>query len=371
MAINRRSFLTLTGGGLASLTFLGHGMASPGTGRYLGIRRHNADGRFVAVIADATGATLREIPLPGRAHGITLRPSTGQAIAMARRPDRFAIVFDLTGQAKPFQVNSPDDRHFQGHAVFDPTDRYLFTTENDFDGERGVIGIYDAEDQYRRIGEWASHGIGAHQLARMPGTDTLVICNGGILTHPDSGRAKLNIPTMVPSLAYIDSKTGALLDQYTPDPGRRRQLSIRHLDLLANGTTAFACQDQLKTGEVLPLVGLHRPGQSGATLLPAPKALYGAMAGYCGSIRADRSGRIIAVSAPRGNTIAFWDAETTDLIRSISLPDGCGIAAGVDPETFVLSSGTGGFTSFAPRDPQARIGDLPPSDPWDNHMTEL
>ncbi len=55
-----------------------------------------------------------------------------------------------------------------------------------------------------RAGEFASGGVGPHEIRRMPGSDVLVIANGGIATHPGSSRAKLNIPKMQPNLAYIE-----------------------------------------------------------------------------------------------------------------------------------------------------------------------
>jgi hypothetical protein len=37
----------------------------------------------------------------------------------------------------------------------------------------------------------------------------LVVANGGILTDPGSGRAKLNIATMRPNLSYLDATSAA------------------------------------------------------------------------------------------------------------------------------------------------------------------
>ncbi|HBM41824.1 MAG TPA: DUF1513 domain-containing protein, partial [Sulfitobacter sp.] len=61
---------------------------------------------------------------------------------------------------------------------------------------------------------------------RLPGGDTLVVANGGIDTHPDSGRAKLNIPTMRPNLTYINDRR--ILEQIELPHDMHRN-SIRHL----------------------------------------------------------------------------------------------------------------------------------------------
>ena len=82
-----------------------------------------------------------------------------------------------------------------------------------------MIGIRDAEDGYRQIGEFASQGIGPHELVLMPDGGTLAVANGGIRTHPDNDRAMLNLDTMQPSLAYLDLASGRLRDAFGLAPG--------------------------------------------------------------------------------------------------------------------------------------------------------
>jgi hypothetical protein len=60
--------------------------------------------------------------------------------------------------------------------------------ENNFSKGIGLIGIYDAENKYRRIGDYSSYGLGLHDIAILPEGYTLVIANGGKLTLPDEGR---------------------------------------------------------------------------------------------------------------------------------------------------------------------------------------
>ena len=61
----------------------------------------------------------------------------------------------------------------------------------------------------------ANGSFGPHEIRLLPQGDTLVVANGGIETHPDSGRSKLNLPTMRPNLAYI-TIDGALKDRVAP-----------------------------------------------------------------------------------------------------------------------------------------------------------
>ena len=96
------------------------------------------------------------------------------------------------------RLDPPSDRHLYGHGCFSADGTVLSTTGNDTTPLEGRITIWDPADGHARVGDIASGGIGSHEIVRLPETGTLVVANGGIATHPDSGRAPLNLPTMRP-----------------------------------------------------------------------------------------------------------------------------------------------------------------------------
>ena len=102
----------------------------------------------------------------------------------------------------------------------------------------GMIGVYDATAGFRRIGEFATHGMDAHEMLLLDDGRTLAIANGGIETHPDFGRAKLNIATMKPSFVFIDRLSGDLIEKHELAP-ELHQLSIRHMDQDQSGALCF------------------------------------------------------------------------------------------------------------------------------------
>ncbi|MGO8070867.1 DUF1513 domain-containing protein, partial [Rhizobium leguminosarum] len=65
------------------------------------------------------------------------------------------------------------------------------------------------------------------------------VANGGIETHPDCGRTKLNLGEMQPSLALSDAATGALVEKHVL-PVEGAELSTRHIDLDGPGRIWFA-----------------------------------------------------------------------------------------------------------------------------------
>lgn len=186
------------------------------------------DGSYAAGVLDAHARLLFTENLDARGHDAAVSHDGGTAVVFARRPGRFALVLDLRQRRRVQAFSTPQDRHFQGHGFFTRDGRLLLATENDFDGERGVIGIYDTGANYARIGEFDSGGIGPHEALLLRDGRTIAVANGGILTHPDFPRQKLNLPEMAPSITYIDIATGDRLEQVSLKP-ELHQLSIRHM----------------------------------------------------------------------------------------------------------------------------------------------
>jgi len=319
----------------------------------------------------ATDGGLRfALDLPARGHAAAVRPGGGEAVICARRPGTFAAVIDLAAGGIRRRIPAAAGRHFYGHGAFSADGRRFYATENAYGTGQGRIGLYDAADGYRRLGEWSSHGIGPHDLRLLPDGRTLAVAIGGIRTHPASGREKLNLDTMAPALVLLDTADGSLLARL-PVPESLRQLSLRHLAVGRDGRIAVVMQYQGAATDWPPLVAFARPDGGPLAFAEAPEPVLAAMANYCGSAAFDRSGTILGVSSPRGGLFTFWSAEG-GLLATAPVTDGCGIAAAVDgPGRFVLSSGVTGLWRFDVA--ETRLDRLAaPTAPvahWDNHLT--
>ncbi|WP_292128082.1 DUF1513 domain-containing protein, partial [Mesorhizobium sp.] len=196
------------------------------------------DGSFGAAVLSEAGKILHTLDLPDRGHDVAFDPVSKRSIVFARQPGIFAMVFDHTGREKPLTIASIAGRHFFGHGVFSPDGALLYATENDFDNASGVVGVYDARAKFSRVGEFPTYGMGPHELLLLADGRTLAIANGGIETHPDFGRAELNIATMKPSYTLVDRITGDLIEKHELPPALH-QLSIRHMDRDQAGTVWF------------------------------------------------------------------------------------------------------------------------------------
>ena len=242
-----------------------------------------------------------------------------EAVAFARRPGTFAVVIDCAEGREVAQLHTPEDRHFYGHGAFTPDGTLLFTTENAIAQGTGRLGVWDASDGYKRIGEVETGGAGPHEVRLMPDGRRLAVANGGIETDPTSGRAELNIATMVSSLAYVDAETGAVLDVLGLAP-EYRLLSIRHLAAGRDGTLAAALQWQGSELEAPPLLAVHRAGSDRLELLAAEPAVQRRTRNYAGSVAVTDDGRLAAYTAPRGNMMLIFDLAGADARRRSSRP---------------------------------------------------
>ncbi len=296
VAVGRRAALCAIAGGLAWPLVPGVARAGAGRRLFLSARGLNAEakGAYRASGFDGAGRVVFDIPIPARGHALAVHPHKPVAVLFARGPGTFARTIDFARGTLIASFETPADRHFFGHGAFSPDGTLLYATENDFARGRGVIGIYDAATGFRRLGELATRGIGPHEL-RVAG-NTLVIGNGGILTHPDKPRAKLNRDTMKPSLVYIDRRDGRRIAELSL-PASLHQLSIRHLSIGPRGAVAFGMQYQGPSADSVPLVGIREPG---GPLRPfaEPEWITRAMKNYCASVEFDATGSVVAATSP-------------------------------------------------------------------------
>ena len=319
------------------------------------------DGGYAAAALDRDANHLFTEHLDGRGHDIAASPDGRLAVVFARRPGRFALVLDLDRRQRRMAFAPPPGRHFYGHGFFTPDGRLLYATENDYEAERGVLGVYDVEAGFTRIGEIATGGIGPHEALLMSDGKTIAVANGGIATHPDFPRQKLNLATMAPSIAYLDIGTGDLIDRVSL-PAHLHQLSLRHMAEAGDGTIWFGGQYEGPETDAIPLVGSHTPGADVA-FADAPEDLYRGMNHYVGSVASSRDGQRIATTSPRGGRLVIWDAARRIPVETHEIADVCGVAPrGAD----YLS--TDGHGHVHGSDGSLAVNAVAA---WDNHLTAI
>jgi hypothetical protein len=232
---------------------------------------------------------LASLEVPSRAHGM-LAEAGGSLLFVARRPGEWLLRWPADRRRPQWLWNEPD-RCFTGHVQDQPGWPGLVSVETDLDSGQGLIVVRERRT-LQRLAEWPTSGIDPHQLlAEADGT--LLLANGGIPTRPETGRMKLDLDRMDPSLVRLDPRDGRLLGQWRLDDAR---LSIRHLARHSNGTVGIALQaehDDAAARTRAPVLALF----DGQALHPIAAPLP--LAGYGGDIAATADG--FAVSVPRAS----------------------------------------------------------------------
>ncbi|PKI03078.1 DUF1513 domain-containing protein [Glaciecola sp. 33A] len=336
--MNRRQFL-LGSTQLAFASWALSGCQKLGSSTWLVSAVKDNDGKFAVVAIDHAGKLINKIALPERGHDLLALPrKPGHAIVFSRRPDRFAIEVNFAEGKVVDSFTSQNDSHFYGHGVLSSDGNFLFTSENLYEAKQGVLVVRNT-DNYAVEARFNSHGIGPHQLKLMPDNKTLVIANGGILTHPDFPRLKLNLDSMQSNLAYINSQNGELLNLVEP---LNKHQSLRHLDVSLKGDVIVGAQYQGKNNQVQPLVFLHRQGNQMLTEFEATQEQWRDMQQYTASILV--AGKQAYVTCPRGDNLYFMDIEAHKILNSQKISDCAGIAK--SSLGITVSNGFGQITSI-------------------------
>jgi hypothetical protein len=337
LLIDRRDFVRGAGAAfLAGLTPRALHAAQQADAVYATAFQHRSGDYGVAILSEK-GEMLHQAKLPERGHDVCFDPVSRRYVVFARQPGTFAAVIDIDNRRPPVTIASAAGRHFYGHGAFSPDGALLYATENDYDNAAGMVGIYDARDGFKRIGEFATHGVGPHEMLLLDDGVTLAVANGGIETHPDFGRAKLNIATMKPSLVTLDRRDGRMLSKHEL-PADLHQLSIRHMDIASDGALWFGCQFEGGQNETPLLIGKARPGEA-MVLQELPSEVLAGFRNYIGSVAANRASGTVAFTSPEGNLVVVLEAKTGNVVSRRQMTEVCGVAP--DHDGFLLTTGKG------------------------------
>ncbi|WP_029031833.1 DUF1513 domain-containing protein [Salinarimonas rosea] len=368
-AIDRRSFVAGLGAALGSA--LAGGPARAGAPVYVACAQ-GPDGMQRVCAFTGEGRLLFETALPERGHDVAAQPGGRDLVVFARRPGGWMAIVDRDTGAVTKVVLAAQGRHYYGHGAFSADGRLLWATENQVETGAGVLGVYDVAAGYARIGEISTGGIGPHDLALLPGDGAarLVVANGGIRTHPRTGREILNAGSLAPRLAVLRPEDGTVEEVH--DLGSDlADLSIRHLAVAPDGESVFGCQFAGDPLAVVPLVGA-RDASGRVRLFEMPEDDLISMDNYVGSVALDPSGAIVCATSPRGSVAAFFERATGRYLGRRRMSDVCGAAPGAVAGTFLVTSGNDGVAiARVPDGDLADLGAALASAVWDNHALRI
>lgn len=318
------------------------------------------DGTFAISAIDLQGKKLWQSPVDTRCHSGSRRPLSNELLFVERRPGWSFYVFDTDTGKRQHHLKAEDGEHFVGHGIFSPDGTRLYVPASRYEQGEGIIAVYDSQHEYKRVGTFDLKGVGPHQLVMHPDGRTLIIGLGGILTHPDYDRIKLNLDTMKPSLMLMDRHSGEILARFSPS---HHQLSCRHVDVSPTGVIYAAYQYQGPKYETRPLVARYRNGQYEE--IDFGHEVLAQLGNYIASIVAHPENDLVAIASPVGGTALIFEGSSGKVISKTRLRD-CAGAEALPGGDFLISSGQGKLVQLsAHRDP-VELAQMPLH--WDHHL---
>jgi hypothetical protein len=319
--LTRRSFVIGGGAVLSSAALFVVRDAAVRTGVLLSAFEDARGDQYVGGLS-LTDARVFGARVPMRAHGCAQDPRDPQrTVFFARRPGTQAFELHRDSMQVQLAFTTSTGRHLAGHGVFSASGEFLLTPEHDYENVRGVIAVRDARS-FAVVREINTRGIDPHEIAWLPDRRSLLVANGGILTHPKSYRRKLNIATMDPSLCVIDSGTGDCLDQQRLED---HQLSIRHLALASDGTAVLGLQYEGQRERAPGVAAIYRAGAR-LHLLTTPAEEAPSLNGYVASVALSESHDVVAAACPYGAGVACWSLSDGRYRGVISAEEAYGVS---------------------------------------------
>ncbi|WP_370262160.1 DUF1513 domain-containing protein [Limnobacter sp.] len=259
--------------------------------------------------------------VPSRPHGLTwLGPE--ECLVVARRPgDWLMRIHWGSGQMQRHWLDH--ERSLNGHALRLAQEPWFYTTETDRYSGQGRLVKRDLQS-LETIDVWPTLGQDPHALIALPAgvaglqQGSILVANGGIPTHAQMGRAKVNLDDMDSSLVAMHPGTGEVLGRWQLED---RLLSLRHLALnRAGNTVAVAMQAQHakeRMRHASPVLALLNA--SGLKAVPSSTS----RGGYAGDVVAMPNG--FAYSCTLHNTVCTTNTQG-ELLHERSLQQPCALA---------------------------------------------
>lgn len=316
--------------------------------------------RFAVGAIAPDGTMLWQSQVQTRCHSGCNRPGNAEVLFFERRPGWAFYVFNRQTGEQTHRIEAASGEHFVGHGVFSPDGRFLYAPANRYEPGEGIVAVYDSHQHYQRVNTFELNGAGPHQITLHPDGRTLIVGLGGILTHPDYDRIKLNLDTMKPALVLLDRHTGDTLGRFRPS---HHQLSTRHVDVSPDGTVYAAYQYQGPAHHLPPLVARYRKGTYEE--IDLGESVHRQLGNYIASIVAHPENDLVAIASPIGGTALIFDSRSNKVVAQAGIADCAGVEALAGGD-FLVSSGRGKLVRMGRHQPASEIARMAVQ--WDHHL---
>ncbi len=329
MAINRRdllkNFALLTATSFLPMTVSAN--TKKNSERVIGACRL-AQNQYGVTCIDATGNQQWQFDIPARGHDVALSSTLGIGVVIARRPDQFIVLFNLSSGEKLQTLIVDDSLKLNGHAVW--YHNQLIVTASDRESSQMRLLSYDLIDQSNQLEPAKSTPFpyfGPHELVMFQ--DTMWVAVGGLKTDEREVTNKTGFESF---LIQLKPSTLAVMNEY---PAPNSGVSLRHMTVNSKGIPFIAGQYQLDTTNSPCL--LYKLEDQNLIPFQGDNQLWPRIKGYIGSI-ASIDNQII-VTSPRSHWMGIFSEQSLTLQGQMLSHDICALTP--TSSGYIAGTGTG------------------------------
>ncbi|TXR52068.1 DUF1513 domain-containing protein [Reinekea thalattae] len=350
MRLQRRSFiqaLALSSVGLMPLARATTNQQPSSFGSVIGTCRLDQDHYGVSSV-DLTGRVEWQFPLPARGHEVALHPSRAIGVAIARRPERYLVMFNALSGEVLTQYDVEPSLKLNGHAVWHG-DNLIVSGSDTAESTMQLLrfAFNNSANQLSLVEQRGYELLGPHQMVLK--NNTLWVAIGGLKT---AGREVLNKQSVESGLASISPDNLELIN-YVSSP--EASVSLRHLCASNQGDIYIAGQYQLDVSQSPAL--LFKLNNNQLTPFQIEPDFWPRVKGYIGSIACTDTS--IVATSPRGHWLGEFDMNTLSLQEQLLSMDICALAN--SPVGPIAGTGTGNL-HLAEQRINSHVR-------WDNHFS--
>jgi hypothetical protein len=317
-------------------------------------------GQALLGLVDRSGGVQEVIGLSGRAHSVAALRWRGEVIAVARRPDRWAIVIDPAKPQVAVTIRPTEGHNFSGHVAISLDSALAAFVEIRESDAVGFLSMREVGGAWREVGRLETSGIGPHMAAWLDERH-IAVANGG---YYDVGDVRSPDGSIGASLAVIDWMSGRPAS-FASTGVAYADYSLRHIAVAPEGL-AVVLQRNGNSQADTPPAALWRGG--GLVPMPAAAPMLDPLRGNCSDVIV--VGDYIVTTSRLAGTIGAWRRSDRAWLGSAELADVGALAADDDGNCFATSKdGTLAGIAFEPGpvvgwQQHVTFG-------WDNHGTFL